>query len=106
VAERRVMMGIAIELPERIRNEIVNVTKKDNVVDGIKDLLSHELIRKRNKYIFMNRHFEQKYGMKFIEFEEKNKGAKMEYETEKDYFDWDMAVTSLEDVENEIRGLN
>lgn len=99
-------MNIAIELPERIRDEIVSITKKDNVVDGIKDLINHELIRKRNKYLFMTQHFEKKYGMKFMEFEEKNRDVKMDYETEKDYFDWDMAVTALEDVENEMRGLN
>lgn len=99
-------MNIAIELPEKIKNEIISITRKDNVVDGIKDLVSHELIRKKNKYLFMIKQFEKKYGMEFNEFEEKNKGVKMDYETEKDYYDWDMAVTALEDTDIEIRGLN
>lgn len=99
-------MNIAIELPEKIKDEIISITKKDNVVDGIKDLVNHELIRKKNKYLFMIKQFEKKYGMKFSEFEEKNKGAKMEHDLEKDYFDWDMAVTALEDTDNEIRGLH
>lgn len=99
-------MNIAIELPETIKNEIISLTKKDNVVDGIRDLVNHELERKRNKYLFMIKHFENKYGMSFEGFEDKTKGSKMDYEKEKDYFDWDMAVTALEDVENEIRGLD
>lgn len=99
-------MNIAIELPEKIKNEIISITRKDNVVDGIKDLVSHELIRNKNKYLFMIRQFEKKYGMEFNEFEEKNKGVKMDYESEKDYYDWDMAVTALEDTDIEIRGLN
>lgn len=99
-------MNIAVEMPEKIRNEIINITRKDNVIDGIKELMSHELIRKKNKYSFMIQHFEKKYGMGFEEFEEKNKDIKMDSEKEKDYFDWDMAVTALEDVEDEIRGLN
>ncbi|MBI4746153.1 MAG: hypothetical protein HY786_06365 [Deltaproteobacteria bacterium] len=99
-------MGVAIELPERIKEEILSITKKENVVDGIRDLLGHELIRKKNKYLFMILHFEKQYGMKFEDFEEKSKDMKMDYETEKDYFDWDMAVTALEDINNEFRGLN
>ena len=97
-------MNVTIKLPERIKDGIISITEKSNVVDGIKDLVKQELIRKKTKYLFMVRNFEKKYGMKFKEFEQKNKNKKMDYETEKDYFDWDMALTALEDIKEEIKG--
>jgi hypothetical protein len=96
-------MNVTIKLPERIKEGIISLTEKNNVVDGIKDLVKQELIRKKTKYLFMVRNFEKKYGMKFKEFEQKNKNKKMDYETEKDYFDWDMALTALEDIKEEIK---
>ena len=40
--------------------------------------------------------------MTFDEFEEQCK-IKMNNEMEKDYLDWDMAVTALEDMEEELK---
>ncbi len=99
-------MNISIEIPKIINDEIMSITKKDNVVDGIKDLVTHELIRKKNKYLFMVKNYEKKYGLKFKDFEKEKKNTKMDYETEKDYLDWDMAETVLDDIENEIKGVN
>ncbi len=98
-------MNITIKLPEKIKDEIISITEKSNVVDGIKDLVKQEMIRKKTKYLFMLRNFEKKYGMKFKEFEQKNKNRKMDYETEKDYFDWDMALTAIEDIREELKGV-
>ena len=58
-------MNIAIKLPEKIKNDIISITKKDDVVDGIKDLVRKELIRKKAKYLFMVKNFERKHGVKF-----------------------------------------
>ena len=98
-------MSIIIKLPEKIKNDIISITKKEDVVDGIKDLVRQELIRKKTKYLFMVKNFEKKYGVKFRDFEKKIKNKKMDYETEKDYFDWDMAVTALGDIKDEIKGV-
>lgn len=99
-------MNVAIKLPETIKDEIINLTKRDNVVDGIKDLLKQELLRKTNKYLFMIKSYEKKYGLKFKDFEKKQKNKKMDEETEKDYFDWDLAVTALEDIMDDIKGVD
>jgi hypothetical protein len=98
-------MNVTIKLPEKIKEEIISITEKSNVVDGIKDLLKQELMRKKTKYLFMIKIFENKYRIKFKEFEQKIKNKKMDYETEKDYFEWDMAVTALEDIKEEIKGV-
>jgi len=91
-----------IVLSEKLQKELINITKKQNTIDAIKELIKNELIRKRNIYIFMNSNFEKKYKMKFDDFEKTYKDKEMDYETEKDYFDWDMAVTVLEDIEEEL----
>jgi hypothetical protein len=97
-------MPVAIKLPDKVKDNIVAITKKDDVVEGIIDLVMQELIRKKTKYLYMSKNFEKKYGMTFKEFEKKNKNKKMDYETEKDYFDWDMALTALEDIDDEFKG--
>ena len=98
-------MGLAVKLPENIKDEIISITKKDNVVDGIKDLVKQKLLRKKNKYSFMLKSFVKKHGMKFKDFEKKIKNKAIDYETEKDYLDWDMAITVLEDVKDELKGI-
>jgi len=96
-------MSNRVVLPEKLQKELVNISKKADIVDAIKELINRELIRKKNKYMFMVRNFEKKYNMKFDDFEKVYKEKKMNYEVEKDYLDWDMAVTVLEDIEEEIK---
>lgn len=96
-------MSNRVVLPEKLQKELVNISKKADIVDAIKELINRELIRKKNKYMFMVRNFEKKYNMKFEDFEKVYKEKKMNYEVEKDYLDWDMAVTVLEDIEEEIK---
>ncbi|MGR3178620.1 MAG: hypothetical protein ACUZ8E_11235 [Candidatus Anammoxibacter sp.] len=43
--------------------------------------------------------------MRFEDFEKLYKNKKMDCEIEKNYFDWDMAVTVLEDVEEEFKAI-
>ncbi len=90
-----------VVLSEKVQKELVNITKKRDIVDAIKELINRELKRKKNKYIFMVKNFEKKYNMKFESFEKVYKDREMNYEIEKDYFDWDMAVTVLEDKDYE-----
>jgi len=90
-------------LSEKLQKELVNITKKGDIVEAIKELITRELIRKKNKYTFMVNNFEKKYHMEFKDFEKAHKDQKMDYELEKDYFDWDMAVTVLEDIEEEMK---
>lgn len=95
-------MDIDITISEKLEKELMKITKKENTVDAIKELVRRELIRKKNKYIFMTKNFEKKYNLTFEEFEKHYK-TKMNGEIEKDYFDWDMAETALEDIEEEIK---
>lgn len=96
-------MVMNISVTDKLQKGLLNITQKENAADAIKELLKRELIRKRNKYLYMIKTFEKKHNMEFNDFEKAYKNRKMDYVTEKDYFDWDMAVTVLEDVEEEFR---
>lgn len=98
-------MAMNISVTDKLQKGLINITKKENAADAIKELLKGELRRKRNKYLYMIKTFEKKHNMKFNDFEKAYKNRKMDYVREKDYFDWDMAVTVLEDIEEEFQDI-
>jgi len=54
------------------------------------------------RYQTMNRQFEGKYGQPFEPFRQHILTATPDFETEQDYFDWEMAVTAADDMKAEI----
>ena len=67
-----------------------------------KVLLAHAR-RNLAKYGLMIKNFEKKYGMSFAEFSDSDLMKEPAFEIEQDFFDWDMAVTGLEDMRQEIQ---
>jgi translation initiation factor 2 alpha subunit (eIF-2alpha) len=57
------------------------------------------------KYRTMARRFEAKYGQDFDAFRQRIMASEPPSETEQDYFDWEMAVTGIADMEDEIARL-
>ncbi|MCK4315078.1 MAG: hypothetical protein KAX24_04840 [Anaerolineae bacterium] len=57
------------------------------------------------KYRTMGRQFEARYGEDFETFRHKVLRSEPTFEVEQDYFDWEMAVTGITDMEEEIRRL-
>lgn len=92
-----------IRVNENVRNILIKHTLKNTVEESLNEILKNEITRKVKKYMIMIKHFEKRYGTSFIEFEKAHKGEDMPYETEKDYLDWDMAVTAVEDFEEELK---
>jgi hypothetical protein len=68
-------------------------------------LLLDEARRSLMKYRTMDRRFQEKYQTTFAEFRQKVVGADTSFEEEQDYFDWELAVTGIEEMEEEIRNL-
>ena len=68
-------------------------------------LLLDEARRSLMKYRAMDRRFQQKYRTTFAEFRRKVVGTDTNFEEEQDYFDWELAVTGIEEMEEEIRNL-
>ena len=58
------------------------------------------------KYRESARRLEKKYGQNFAQFRQRILQSDPPYETEQDYFDWELAMTGIPDMEEEIRRLN
>jgi hypothetical protein len=57
------------------------------------------------KYRAMAHQFETKYDQDFEAFRQKILHSEPAFDVEQDYFDWEMAVTSITDMEEEIKRL-
>lgn len=57
------------------------------------------------KYQTMARQFEAKYGQDFETYREMVLGSESTFEAEQDYFDWELAVTGIADMKEEIERL-
>lgn len=98
-------MEEVIRINDNVRNILIKYTRKTNAADSLNEILKNDLIRKMKRYKIMLKHFENKYKLDFDAFESSHKNSEMKFETEKDYFDWDLAVTAVEDLEAELRSL-
>ncbi len=57
------------------------------------------------KYRTGMRNFERKYEVDFVAFRERVLAEQPSFEVEQDYFDWELAVTAVMDMEDEIKRL-
>ena len=57
------------------------------------------------KYRTMARQFRVKYGQDFQTWRQTVLDSEPTFETEQDYYDWEMAVTGIADMQNEIEQL-
>jgi hypothetical protein len=73
--------------------------------EALAALLLDEARRNLVKYRAMDRRFQQKYQTTFAEFRQEVVGADTSFEEEQDYFDWELAITGIGEMEEEIRSL-
>lgn len=57
------------------------------------------------KYRTAERDFETRYGVGFETFRHQVLAGQPAFEVEQDYFDWELAVTAVTDMEDEIKRL-
>ncbi|HIC90706.1 MAG TPA: hypothetical protein EYP21_01310 [Syntrophaceae bacterium] len=93
----------ALKLPAKILEVIGKAEPSLSPEKGIAKLVERELIKRISKYTWMIQNFKKKYGCSFEEFEAKIQQAKPDFANEQDYYDWDMAITAIEDLEKEYR---
>jgi len=94
----------SINISHQLLKQLMFITEKKNAVDAINSLINNEIRRKINKYEYLIRNYEQKYKMKFEAFEKEYLNNNNHTGIEQDYFDWDMAITVLEDIHKYING--
>jgi hypothetical protein len=69
------------------------------------ELLQERAQKNLIKYKTMARQFEARYGQDFETFRREVLGSEPPFEVEQDYFDWELAVTGIADMEEEIERL-
>jgi hypothetical protein len=69
------------------------------------ELLLEKAQKNLIKYQTMARQFESKYDTSFNTFRQKMLAAQLDSAAEQDYFDWELAVTGTEDMQEEIKRL-
>lgn len=69
------------------------------------ELLLEKAQKNLIKYQTMARQFESKYDTSFDAYRQKMLAAQLESAAEQDYFDWELAVTGIEDMQEEIKRL-
>lgn len=69
------------------------------------ELLLEKAQKNLIKYQSAARQFQEKYKETFEEFRKKMFEAKLNSTAEQDYFDWELAITGIEDMQDEIKKL-
>jgi len=89
-------------LDERLKNSVAQLDPSGNLDRAIARLLLEKKRRDLAKYELMCRRFRQKYNADFQSFKNQVVEKDVTYEKEQDFFDWDMALTAIEDLKAEI----
>jgi len=94
----------SINISPQLFKQLVFITEKQNATDAITVLIQNEIRRKISKYEYIISNFEKKHKMTFDAFEREYLNNKNHTTIEQDYFDWDMAITILEDIHEHFDG--
>ncbi len=88
-----------------LRSSVDRLMPDRTLEEALATLLLDEARRNLVKYRAIDRRFQRKYQTTFAEFRQRVIGADTSFEEEQDYFDWELAVTGIEEMEEEIRNL-
>jgi hypothetical protein len=88
-----------------LRQSIERLMPSRTLEEGLRDLLLQQARRNLVKYRAMAQRFQSKYKTDFKSFRQKVLAEEPDFETEQDYFDWEMAVTGIGEMEQEIQQL-
>jgi hypothetical protein len=94
-----------ISINKNVKDVLIKHSQKDTPEESLKEILKNEIQRNLKKHMLMIKHFERKYNMDFETFEQKRVTKDSPHELERDYFEWDMAITLIEDLEEELTQL-
>ncbi len=73
--------------------------------EALAELLLERARKNLIKYRTMSRQFEAKHNQDFVTFQQRILGSEPAFEMEQDYFDWEMSVTGIEDMAEEVERL-
>jgi hypothetical protein len=92
---------------ERIERYIGVLEPEGDINAKIERLVINELIRRLNRYELVNRQLEQKYGMTFADYRNREVVREQDYsfEVESDFWNWEMALDGIETVQEMLGDL-
>lgn len=89
-------------LDERLKKSVAQLDLSGNLDRAIAGLFLDKKRRDLAKYELLCRRFHQKYNADFQSLKNQVVEKDVTYEKEQDFFDWDMAITAIEDLRSEI----
>ncbi|KPV63124.1 MAG: hypothetical protein AOA65_1436 [Candidatus Bathyarchaeota archaeon BA1] len=98
---------VTIEIPASIVEVLKEMERTKPLEQKFRELIIREVEGRILRYEMMIEFFESKYGMGFKDFDERGIVEKLghTWDVERDYFDWEMAVTELEYLKEALRRL-
>ena len=94
-------MVLNANIESSARRLFPNLTPEQAIAELLLERAQKNLIR----YQTMARQFKAKYKVDFESFRQKMLSTKPNSATEQDYFDWELAMTGIEDMQAEIKRL-
>lgn len=97
-----------VMLSENLVRLLAELSPGRDVNEQVRELLRNEIVRRINRYELLGRRFRQKYGMDLEAFRAsgmvEQKG--FSFEVESDYCDWEMAVTGVQALKEQLAALD
>jgi len=94
-------MVLPVSIESSAKRLFPNLTPEQAIVELLLERAQRNLI----KYQSMAREFQKKYEGEFASFRKTILASKPDSVTEQDYFDWELAVTGIADMQEEIKRL-
>ena len=94
-------MALPITIESSAKRLFPNLQPQQAIVELLLERAQKNII----KYQTAAREFETKYSQNFETFRKKILSSKPDSATEQDYFDWELAVTGIADMKDEIKRL-
>ena len=89
---------------ERVVRVVSTLEPETDWEAGLRRILENEIRRRLNRYDWMDRQFQQKYGVDFESFRQANVVAEKGYsfEIESDFCDWELAQGGIRSLKREL----
>ncbi len=94
-------MALPVSIETSAKRLFPNLQPEQAIVELLLERAQKNLI----KYQTAAREFETKYAQNFETFRKQILSSKPDSATEQDYFDWELAVTGVADMQDEIKRL-
>jgi len=96
-------------IPERISRFLDNLEESGTDSESkLTKIIENEYRRRLNRYSLIDRLLKKKYKMRFEEFRDQELVKKFDYslEAESDFCDWEMAITGIDCLQEDLSELS